>query len=783
MINIKHINKIFIIVVISTISFMQPLFSQWQQVNLPPMIAGTFWLDVYFLESDTNYGWVCGYGMTARTTDAGKTWTGTPISDGMQLESIHFSSRNIGYTSGLGYNRPGVIYKTTDGGVSWFDITPFNNQAGLWGNFFINDRTGLVIGGGCGDYQYFWRTTDGGMSWYAFIDDEFNSGLTDLEIYEENGLGYATSSGKIWITEDGGRKWRVFKRSGDADWQEEIAIRGKTILVPYSPPCTGGSPGGMRVSRDMGNTWNQYYTDRPMFGSFLHDSLRGWSCGHKGGVYQTFDAGRTWQLRNCGLNGADMDDIWFINDTLGFVVGNGIYRYNPLQDYKPEIAGLDTLNCIGSTITLTTTLDYPHYRWSTGDTTKSITVDKPGSYWVIVFADSCSQGISTKFNIYSRSRPEMTITNNGPQPLCEGDTLIITLTGQYSNVVTWEDGSKGDSYTAYQSDIIGYSFTDDYGCFWQDSIKIEFLPNPKPNVLRIGRKTPCVGDSVFLVANEGFSRYDWYDEQGNLVSSGSGNSLIVKKDGRYYVRTTNINGCTNLSDSIAAAFRLDTNALEFFIEENPPIVQFDSVRYPDIKCVKLTIRNLSWKDYTIENLIILRNTLFSIPQSQMPLKIPPFSSKEIEVCFHALKMDTQRDTLVLPDICSEHKVPLVAYGIEKLYYGTARCEVPLRIINDGSWIYEFYGYDPYPLPASDELIIPYGYKSESNFKLQIKCRLINQLGDILLETNESEVSPTNISGLHEGIFRLKVSEFPTGVYLVELITMGESIHYPIIISH
>jgi hypothetical protein len=175
--------------------------------------------------------------------------------------------------------------------------------------------------------------------------------------------------------------------------------------------------------------------------------------------------------------------------------------------------------------------------------------------------------------------------------------------------------------------------------------------------------------------------------------------------------------------------------------------------------------------------------MFSIPPSQMPLTIPPYSSKEIEVCFHALKMYTQRDTVVLPDICSEHIVPLVAYGVEKLYYGTARCEVPVRIINDGNWIFEFYGYDPYPLPASDELIIPFGYKSSSNLKLQVKCRLINQLGLILYETSDTELMPTIISGIHEEMFRLKVSDFPTGVYLAELIIMGESVYYPIIISH
>ncbi|MFN3270669.1 MAG: WD40/YVTN/BNR-like repeat-containing protein, partial [Candidatus Kapaibacteriota bacterium] len=308
------------------------LFAQWEKVkNIPPPYDKSYWLEMYFLPDKPNYGWVCGYdGKVLRTTDMGATWTGTMIRGAYQLEHIHFVDEKVGFTSGIGSNGFGKIYKTTDGGATWFDITP-NRAEDLWGHWFVDRDYGVVIGGGCITPQRFFLTTNGGNSWDYVTEINYlpNSGLTDVIIYSRWGLGYATSSGYIWKTTDGGRSWQIFSRTGNNDWQEDLWISGNTIIVPYSTGCGGdGGSGGVRSSKDLGKSWKQFSTGTSMFGAFLHDSLRGWVCGWDRAVYYTSDGGDTWTLLNCGIDpGVDLDDFWFINDTLGWVVGDGIYKF------------------------------------------------------------------------------------------------------------------------------------------------------------------------------------------------------------------------------------------------------------------------------------------------------------------------------------------------------------------------------------------------------------------------------------------------------------------------
>ncbi|RLF01653.1 MAG: hypothetical protein DRJ64_10350 [Thermoprotei archaeon] len=60
--------------------------------------------------------------------------------------------------------------------------------------------------------------------------------------------------------------------------------------------------------------------------------------------------------------------------------------------------------------------------------------------------------------------------------------------------------------------------------------------------------TICNGDSVLLLANAGQFSYQWYK---NNMPTGDTNAVIYAvQSGRYNVKTTDNNGCSNLSDSI-----------------------------------------------------------------------------------------------------------------------------------------------------------------------------------------------------------------------------------------
>jgi photosystem II stability/assembly factor-like uncharacterized protein len=312
----------------------------WEPVALPGQYAQGYYLDVFFLPSNPQYGWACGYnGYVVRTTDGGNSWQGSVVPyngrAGGHLESVHFVDQLNGYASG-----PCGAFRSTDGGATWTDVTPNFPSEGPWGCYFLSATTGVVLGGGCVGAQNFFRTTNGGQSWSLFQGNQPSSGLTDALLYPD-GTGLAVSSGLLWATTDGGASWSVVTSTGPAYWNEEITRVGSTILIPWAGSnCSGqGTGGGARISTDGGQSWRTFSTGIPMFGAYLLDSQRGWICGFARQVWYTSDGGLNWQYRGCGTTG-DLDDIWMTSDTTGFVVGQGIYRYARAQ-YRASKTTLD----------------------------------------------------------------------------------------------------------------------------------------------------------------------------------------------------------------------------------------------------------------------------------------------------------------------------------------------------------------------------------------------------------------------------------------------------------
>ncbi len=318
---------IYTLLLLLTVTFAQINADYWEEVTdiTPYDFVNSYWLDIYFLPSNPNYGWVCGRNARViRTTDGGDTWRGVTLPSTEHLESIHFTTQNIGYVSGVD-----GIWKSEDGGNNWTNITP-SDTVDYWGCYFWDSNNGVVIGDGCMIYhQYFWHTTDGGNTWTQFKGDQENSGLTDAIIVNPNTEAYAVSSGRLWISSDGGRTWDVKDTTGTTVWHEELSKYANSFLIPTSGnSCAGGgSVGGMRFSTNGGTTWTERAAPRgPMYGTYLINQSKGWACGLYGQVVYTDDAGQSWREMDCGLDGSHLDDIRFLSEKEGWVVGEGLYR-------------------------------------------------------------------------------------------------------------------------------------------------------------------------------------------------------------------------------------------------------------------------------------------------------------------------------------------------------------------------------------------------------------------------------------------------------------------------
>ncbi len=320
--------RIFFTIVSAVLFTATPSYSQrWEKVVIDEPYGSNYWLDIYFLPTNPQLGWVCGdKSMVLRTVDGGLSWQGSKVdvTKAAKLESIHFPTQSVGYTSGSEN-----IYRTANGGVTWQEVTPASGGA-IWGCYFINADTGMVIGSGCGNYQLFYRTTNGGSSWTLTRDSVTNSGLTDLILNPATGLGYAVGSGWLWQTLDYGITWQTFMPTGTKTWHEEIThLRSSFLLPTAGNTCSGtgdGDGGGMRFSTNDGVDWTNYGTPEHNYGAFLLNDSTGWVCGLGSQMYYTSNYGQTWDLRNCGISG-HLDDTHFINDTTGWVVGDkAVYR-------------------------------------------------------------------------------------------------------------------------------------------------------------------------------------------------------------------------------------------------------------------------------------------------------------------------------------------------------------------------------------------------------------------------------------------------------------------------
>lgn len=324
--------------IIALLLFLIPVAlsaQRWKQATLPAPYNAGYYLDVYFLPTNPQMGWACDNdsGYVVRTTNGGATWTGTrlvPAGTRCHLEYIQFFANGVGYTSG-----PCGLWKSVDNGVTWTQLTLPSPAIGVWGAWFRNANEGWVTGGGCG-FNRFLRTTDGGSTFSEYLDTNIKrSNLSDPLWQADMAANevYAIGNGTLWRSTDDGLTWGVESYTGtNSPWHEEMSRFGNTFMVSNAKSnCTTGgyNGGGVRTSVDDGATWTQFEIGEDIFGVFLLSAQQGWASGWNANVWHTTNAGTNWTKKNCGLNGAHMDDITFINDTTGWVVGKGLFHLAP----------------------------------------------------------------------------------------------------------------------------------------------------------------------------------------------------------------------------------------------------------------------------------------------------------------------------------------------------------------------------------------------------------------------------------------------------------------------
>lgn len=240
---------------------------------------------------DARNGWTVGEnGLIIHTMDGGKTWEQQQSGITGNLRGVQCIDASIAWAAG----HQGSLLKTVDSGKTWVqqntvqDMLKQLNRKFLPSLFCVrfNDaRNGYAVG----HPGIILRTTDGGLTWQQ------QSSGTDVVLYKvavlaNNTAWIAGGAGVILHTTNGGATW-VMQKSGVNFMLNSIAFAGEVKGFAAGHKC-------ILHTEDGGGTWSKYEIplSRWLCGISFMDALNGWAVGDSGTIYHTVDGGKDWKL-------------------------------------------------------------------------------------------------------------------------------------------------------------------------------------------------------------------------------------------------------------------------------------------------------------------------------------------------------------------------------------------------------------------------------------------------------------------------------------------------------
>jgi len=207
----------------------------------------------------------------------------------------------------------------------------------------------------------------------------------------------------------------------------------------------------------------------------------------------------------------------------------------------PGITGGPLSLCTGDSAHLSAGSGYSSYLWSNGEKTPDISVAQTGDYSVHVTGSSGCSGTSGTVHV-------TVLPDSVPHPvlvsartvICSGDSIQVQTTESYAHYA-WSTGDTTASIFVSKTDTITIIAANAAGCSGTSApYIISVLPTPLATITPSSPATFCSGDSITLMAANGYASYRW-------STGDSSSSIVVKKTAEYFVTVTNAAGCSAIS--------------------------------------------------------------------------------------------------------------------------------------------------------------------------------------------------------------------------------------------
>lgn len=366
----------------------------------------------------------------------------------------------------------------------------------------------------------------------------------------------------------------------------------------------------------------------------------------------------------------------------------------------------------------------------------------------------------------------------GDSIFCLGDSIKLEVLQDFKSYY-WSTGEKTKSIVIKEPGLYSVAVIDNYGCKWYNDIKIKVYPKPIVNIKKNG-DFECFKDTISIIASEGYSNYQWYRDS-ILINESKDPELKITQPGKYYVKVFNEFGCASISNEIV----IDNNykkedVFDFYNNNN---FNFENSILGELKKYTIKIKNKSFLNQFIDNIILTQNTKFSIPQSQFPISFNPYELKSVDLVFFSYDTNFCYDTIYYKDICSEYYIPINSRAISNYYVGSSKCDVNINAFSTRLLNNKIIFSSPYPNPSTNEIKINYSYKIDQKKEL-ISFILYDFMGNYVVEGVNNILNTTNDNGslVENGEVVFNLHNIVSSTYFIHVVIANTHFCYPIILT-